>query len=280
MNWKKIIGLTGLALASVAVLTACSSKSSSSDSSSDGKEVVTFATVGTTAPFSYEDNGELTGYDIEVAKAVFEDSDKYEVKFQKTEWSSIFTGLDSGKYQMGGNNISYTDERAAKYLYSEPIGSTPSVLVTAKDSDISSYDDIGGHSTQVVQGTTTAAQLEEYNTKHSDNPVEINYTSENITQILTNLSDGKYDFKIFDAPTVNSIISGQGLDNLTTIDLESEEQPYIYFIFGSDQEDLQEYVNARLEELLEDGTLKKLAEEYLGGDYIPTSDDMVVPSAS
>ncbi|MBF6977048.1 amino acid ABC transporter substrate-binding protein [Streptococcus macedonicus] len=275
---KKILGVTGVALASTTFLAACSSSSSSSSSSS-GKEEVVFATVGTTAPFSYEKDGELTGYDIEVAKAVFKDSDKYEVTFKKTEWSSIFTGLDSGKYQMGGNNISYTEERSAKYLFSYPISSTPSVLVVPNNSDITSYDDIGGHSTQVVQGTTTAAQLEKYNEENADNTVDINYTNENITQILTNLNDGKYDFKIFDAPTVNSVIKNQSLDNLKTIDLESEEQPYIYFIFGQDQEDLQKFVNKRLKELQENGTLTELSEKYLGGDYTPSADDLKVPTS-
>ena len=114
--WKKALGVTSVVLASSLVLAACSSQSSSKKSS--GKEEVVFATVGTTAPFSYEDNGELTGYDIEVAKAVFKDSDKYKVTFKKTEWSSIFTGIDSGKYQMAANNISYTKARANKYLFS------------------------------------------------------------------------------------------------------------------------------------------------------------------
>ena len=56
---KKILGVTGVALASTTFLAACSSSSSSSSSSS-GKEEVVFATVGTTAPFSYEEDGELT----------------------------------------------------------------------------------------------------------------------------------------------------------------------------------------------------------------------------
>lgn len=280
MKLKKILGISGLIAASALIFAACSSNSSSSSSSSSSKEDVVFATVGTTAPFSYEKDGELTGYDIEVAKAVFKDSTKYNVKFQKTEWSSIFAGIDSDKYQMGGNNISFTSERAAKYLFSTPIGSTPSVLVVPKDSDIKSYDDIAGHSTQVVQGTTSLAQLEEFNTTHSDNPVELNYTSENITQILVNLNDGKADFKIFDAPTVNSIIEAQGLDNLKTIELSSTEKPFIYFIFGQDQTELQEFVNARIKELQADGTLDKLSTEYLGGSYAPSADELKVPSAS
>lgn len=279
MKFKKILGISSLLVASTLFLAACGTKSSTSSNSSDSKkENLTFATVGTTAPFSYEKDGKLTGYDIEVAKAVFKDSDKYDVKFQKTEWSSIFTGLDSDKFQLGGNNISFTKERSEKYLFSYPIGSTPSVLVVPKDSSIKSYDDIAGHSTQVVQGTTTAAQLEEFN-KTNDNQVDLKYTNENITQILTNLNEGKADFKIFDAPTVNSIIKSQGLDNLKTIELTSKEQPFIYFIFSQSQENLQKFVNKRLKELQKDGTLEKLAKEYLGGSYVPSEKELVIPTA-
>ena len=248
MKLKKILGITGVAIASVALLAACSSKSSKETSkSSGGKETITFATVGTTAPFSYEKDGKLTGYDVEVAKAVFKDSDKYEVKFQKTEWKSVFTGLDAAKYQMAGNNISYSAEREQKYLFSYPIGTTPSVLTVPKNSDIKKYDDIAGHSTQVVQGTSTLTQLNEFNEKHSDKPVELNYTDENITQMLTNVNEGKYDFKIFDAPTVNAIIKNNKLSKLKTIELKSDEQPDIYFLFANDQENLKKLVNKRLE---------------------------------
>ena len=276
MKLKKILGITGVAIASVALLAACSSKSKDTSSS---KSAAAKETVGTTAPFSYEENGELTGYDVEVAKAVFKDSDKYEVKFQKTEWTSVFTGLDAAKYQMAGNNFSYSEEREQKYLFSYPIGTTPAVLTVPKNSDIKKYDDIAGHSTQVVQGTSTLTQLNEFNEKHSDKPVELNYTKEDITQILTSLNEGKYDFKIFDAPTVNAIIKNNKLNNLKTIKLKSDEQPYIYFLFADNQKDLQTFVNKRLEELQKDGTLAKLAEKFLGNkDYIPTKDALKVPS--
>lgn len=280
MKLKKILGITGVAIASVALLAACSSKSSKEASkSSGGKETITFATVGTTAPFSYEKDGKLTGYDVEVAKEVFKDSDKYKVKFQKTKWESVFTGLDSNNYQMAGNNISYSAEREQKYLFSYPIGTTPAVLTVPKDSKIKKYDDIAGHSTQVVQGTSTLTQLTEFNDKHSDNPVELNYTEENITQMLTNVNEGKYDFKIFDAPTVNTIIKNNKLTKLKTIELKSDQQPYIYFLFADNQKDLQKFVNKRLEELQKDGTLAKLAEKFLGSkDYIPAEDVLKVPS--
>ena len=37
--------------------------------------------------------------------AIFKDSDKYDVKFEKTEWSGVFAGLDADRYQMAVNNI-------------------------------------------------------------------------------------------------------------------------------------------------------------------------------
>lgn len=138
MTLKKNLGILSLTLGTLAILAACGNKASNNS----GKEEVFFATVGTTAPFSYEKDGKLTGYDIEVAKAVFKDSSKYKVSFKKTEWSSMFTGLDSSKYQMAGNNVSFTKERASKYLFSYPTGTTPSVLVVPKDSNIKTYDDI------------------------------------------------------------------------------------------------------------------------------------------
>ncbi|MDK6788330.1 transporter substrate-binding domain-containing protein, partial [Actinotignum timonense] len=75
-----------------------------------------------------------------------------------TEWSGIFAGLDSDRYKMAVNNISYTKERAGKYLYAAPTAKNPNVLVVKKsDKSIQSLDDIGGKTTEVVQGTTTAA---------------------------------------------------------------------------------------------------------------------------
>ena len=75
------------------------------------------------------------------------------------------------------------------------------------------------------------------------------------------------------------IIKNNKLSNLKTIELKSDEQPYIYFLFADNQKDLQKFVNKRLEELQKDGTLAKLAEKFLGNkDYIPTKDALKVPS--
>ncbi|MFA9414356.1 MULTISPECIES: amino acid ABC transporter substrate-binding protein [unclassified Streptococcus] len=277
MNIKSIFKAGMLALASGLLLVACGTKSADTTpaSSAANKKTVTLATVGTTKPFSFEKDGELTGYDIEVAKAVFEGSD-YDVTYQKTEWSSIFAGLDSDRYQIGANNISYSDERAEKYLYSAPIATNPLILAVNKNSGIKSYADIAGKSTQVVQGTATADMLQKYNEANPDKQTTIEFTKENIAPILLNLDNGKYDYKIFETQSVKTIVEEQGLNNIEILelDLDTAQKPYVYFLFGKEETELQAFANKRIKELYEDGTLEKLSQEFLGGSYLPEAADI------
>lgn len=276
MNIKKILKYTATAVVgslAVGLLVACSS--SASKDSATKKKTIEVGTVGTTKPFSYEDkDGKLTGYEIEVLREIFKGSDKYEVNFNKTKWASVFSGLDSDRYQVGANNISYSEDRAGKYLYTNPYAKNPTVLVVRKGVNIKSLDDIGGKSTEVVQGTSTAKQLEKYNEEHSSNPTTINYTDGTIQQILANLNDGRSDYKIFERISVDTIIKDQGLDNVEVIELPSDQQPYVYPILASGQEELQSFMNKRIKELYEDGTLEKLSKEFFGGTYLPDAKDI------
>ncbi|VQI77187.1 ABC transporter substrate-binding lipoprotein [Streptococcus pneumoniae] len=274
---KKIVkysSLAALGLVAAGVLAACSGGAKKEGQAASKKEIIV-ATNSSPKPFNYEENGELTGYEIEVVRAIFKDSDKYDVKFEKTEWSGVFAGLDADRYQMAVNNISYTKERAEKYLYAAPTVKDPNVLVVKKDdSSIKSLDDVGGKSTEVVQGTTSAKQLEDYNKQHSDNPTILNYTKANLQQIMGHLSDGQFDYKIFDKITVETVIKNQGLDNLKVIDLPSDRQPYVYPLLAKGQDELKTFVDKRIQELYKDGTLEKLSKQFFGDTYLPSEADI------
>lgn len=273
---KKIVkysSLAALGLVAAGVLAACSGGAKKEEAAS--KKEIIVATNATPKPFNYEENGELTGYEIEVVRAIFKDSDKYDVKFEKTEWSGVFAGLDADRYQMAVNNISYTKERAEKYLYAAPTAKNPNVLVVKKDdSSIKSLDDIGGKSTEVVQGTTSAKQLEDYNKQHSDNPTVLNYTRADFQQIMGRLSDGQFDYKIFDKIGVETVIKNQGLDNLKVIELPSDQQPYVYPLLAKGQDELKTFVDKRIQELYKDGTLEKLSKQFFGDTYLPAEADI------
>src|SRR5688500_15306932 len=86
------------------------SDTSLSDVKSKGEIVI--ATEGTYKPFSFhaEGAGELTGFDVEIAKAV---ADKLGVKakFEETQFDGIFAGLDAKRFDTIANQISINAER-------------------------------------------------------------------------------------------------------------------------------------------------------------------------
>lgn len=248
---------------------------SSSVLAQDKKVVV--ATAGDIKPFSYQNKkGKLTGYDIQVIKAASKYIDGYDISFKKTAWESIFVGIDSGLYQIAANNLSYTEERAEKYLYSVPIAKNPLVLVVSKKSTIDSLDDIAGKTTEDDTGTSTAQLVNEWNEKHTDNPSTITYTGEDVAKRLLDLENGECDYIIFDKVSVDTIIEQKDL-NLKTIAIDTDGNPNNYIIFSDDSSDFQKKFNDAIKILYDNGKLEELSEKYLGDSYLPNKDELEVP---
>ena len=86
------------------------------------KGEIVVAMEGTWSPWTYHDeNDELVGYDVEVAKAI---ADKLGVKatFVEGEWDGLFAGMDAGRYDIVVNGVDVTEERAEKYDFTGRIG--------------------------------------------------------------------------------------------------------------------------------------------------------------
>ena len=73
---------------------------------------------------------------------------------------------------------------------------------------------------------------------------------------MVRLSDGRFDYKIFDKIGVETVIKDQGLDNLKVIELPSDQQPYVYPLLAKGQDELKAFVDKRIQELYKDGTLE------------------------
>lgn len=102
-------------------------------------------TEGTWSPYTYHDESEvLVGFDVEVARLTA-DYIGVEVQYSETVWSSIFASLDAGQIDTVVNEVSYTEERAEKYDFSEPYPFTQrAVLVLADNDTINGLEDIAG----------------------------------------------------------------------------------------------------------------------------------------
>lgn len=279
---KKTTILTTILMILVFSITGCGQKNSANSSNSgagDVKKKIIIATGGMPKPFSYVDsNNNVTGYDIDVVKAIFEKLPQYDISFEKTEFTSIFAGLDSGRYQIGANNFAMNEQRKDKYIYSDPIFQNEYVIAVASDNnDINSFKDLLGKKTEVNTGTNYATALENYNKNHSDKPVVINYTDADILPTLQHVESGQFDFQLIDAAMLKQYTDEFGL-KLKTIKLTKEDSdligtPYSYLLIGkgADGEELTKDINKALAEVVKDGKIKEISEKYFKDDFSPKS---------
>ncbi len=273
-------------------LTGCSEKqegtngsASSTDGSNSAAEVtkIVAATEGQTRPLTYlDESGELTGYEVEVLKAIDEELKEYEIEILTTEFASIFTGMDSGLYQVGFNNISKTKEREEKYAfpenthYYEGAGFfvTKGLLETHP---VDSIEDLGGLKTICnSKGDSWQLFVEAYNEKYTDNPIEVAYSDEDWASLYLKVYKGEIDILKGVESRLEMYEDEYGYEfdfvNLPEEDVEDLGSSEHYFVISNTEEGqkLAEAFNGAIKKLGEDGTLTKLSIEFLGKDYSGT----------
>lgn len=111
--------------------------------------LVRVGTEGTYPPFSFHDpqSQELTGYDVEVVKAIAAKAGWW-LEFVETQRDAIFPALDSSRIDLVANQVSRNPERAAKYGLSSTYTYSRGVIVRRTGDDrIKSIADLGGRTT-------------------------------------------------------------------------------------------------------------------------------------
>lgn len=273
---KKGILLSIVSILAAAAITGCANKAATGSTEAKGEEnqpiTVVAATSGVSNPFSFQKDGNLTGYDVEVLKKIFEGLPQYKLEFNVVEFEGILSGLDSGRFQLGVNNFSSNPERREKYTFSLPIIENANVFVVRKDDvKLKSLEDLSGYKAVTEVGNSGATLLEKYNSEHPDAKADIIYTDENFVKQFESIESGRYDVRIISRISAEKAIREQGFNNLKIVPFastNSDPGSYILFDKNGDQE-LVDAVNKRIKEIYEDGSLLKISEEQLLGNYIP-----------
>jgi len=217
--------------------------------------VLTVATEGTYAPFSfYDEKGELTGYDVDVARAVAKKLN-LKIEFLTAPWDAMLAAFDAGKADVVFNQVSITDERKKKYEFSEPYTVPRAVLITHKDTqDIKGFDDLKGKKS-AHSATSNWAQIAE---KHGAQIVVVDGFSKGVELIAQKRADA----------TIN--------DDVTFLDyVKQRPNAPIKVVFTGeaiptaalahkDNAELIAQINKALSELKSSGKLKEISEKYFG----------------
>ena len=266
MKKKLALILAGTAMAAM-VLAGCGDKNNASGEDVKTAESVedkkTF-TVGFDAeypPYGYMDeNGEYTGFDLELAEAVCK-LEGWELVKKPLNWDSKDMELNSGSIDCIWNGFTMNG-REDDYTFSTPYVDNSQVIVVAEKSGIDTLEDLAGK-TVGVQAASAALDLlqseEGGQKKLADTFGALNEFADYNTA-FTELQAGALDALAIDVGVANYQIKSRG-DGYKILDETLNTEQYAIGFKKGNQE-LCDVVNADLKKLTEDGTVAKLAEKY------------------
>ena len=279
---KKALALLLCGVMSMALLAGCGNDGAPASNTNDGNEASdganasdgeegeaqasgerTTFTVGFDAeypPYGYmDDNGEYTGFDLELAQAVC-DLEGWELVKTPIDWDSKDMELNSGSIDCIWNGFTMNGREDA-YTWSDPYCDNSQVIVVAEGSGITTLADLAGK-TVGVQAASAALDVlsDEEQQKDLADTFGALQQFPDYNSAFTELMAGSLDAIAIDIGVANYQIESRGEGYVILGETLNSEQYGIGFKLGN--EELRDIVNADIKKLTEDGTVAELAEKY------------------
>lgn len=266
---KSIFKKFGQLICAAAVITAALSGCQASDNSSSDQDLLDtikergyliVGTEGTWSPYTYHnDNDELVGFEVEVAKYLA-DYIGVDIQFSETVWSSMFASLDAGQIDIVVNGVSYTEERAEKYDFSEPYNySQYAILVRADNDEINSLEDVAGK----TAANDPTSSIGKYAEDHGAVLDEVGEQAQAISEVRNGRADLTFGLTVVFADYLKQ--HPEDADQFKII-VVSDPEPNAYIPVLKGNEELVKVINEALEAARKDGTLSELAIKYFDID--------------
>lgn len=228
-----------------------------SNSNNTGKsEEFQYAMSGLYKPFNFTEDGELTGFDVEIGQALADKMGMEPVPITNP-WETIIQALLAEKYDAIIGSMSITEERLETVDFSNPYYRSGAQIFVATDNDtISSADDLKGKKIGVVKASIYLDHA--MNLTDEDNVVQ--YDSD-ITA-LTDINTGRLDAVITDKMVGFQVMKEDAMEIKDVGELLSLDEQAI--AVRKDDKDFLEKVNKALAEIIEDGTYDEISEKWFG----------------
>jgi len=276
---------------SVSVSSQASADNTSVDNTSetkDGVRVIKAGRVFASPPYNYNDeNGNQTGFETEVVKAAFDLLDQYELVFEDTTDTDIWTGVQTGKYDLAFKTAWYTDERAEKFYVSgeSTAVTTVGLLYRTENADqIHDFASFAAFSGKLVPLSPSNAQytvVQKWNENNPDSQIDLQATdSFDAGEAITWLLEGRYDGHIYTGHYYkNNVVSETGAyhdyNDKLSFAIYSAFPTYAYFNKENpENEALVAAFDGALKQLQENGTILELEQQFFGEDLYQYIDEL------
>ena len=209
--------------------------------------VIRIGTEGVFVPYSYHDEqGRLTGYDVELARAVAAKIG-VQAQFIESSWDSLLAGVDAGRFDIVVNQVEASAARRAKYDFSVPYTyDHTAILVRSDNNDIKGFDDLRGKRA-AESATANSSRIAE---AHGAVIVGVQDFSQAVELVVSKRADTA--LKMPDVPV-----------KVVATSTEAEE---MCVLMPKGSQALKAAIDEAIESLRADGTLSKLSKQFLGRD--------------
>lgn len=280
---NKYFKLVAVGLVSITFLAACSSREASTSSEGGDVRKVKVAYDMASKPISWlDDNGNATGYDVEIMKLVDELLPEYEFEYVGTTSDDLLIGVEQGKFQVGVKNAFWTEERTEKFIFpKEFLGLSSAGLVLKKENEhIKSLEDFATAEYSLAPIAANNAQytvIDEYNKANPNNPVKLDAGDAFTVDVIQWVNEGRVDGGVI----IEGPFQKQVLDETGPYYNLKDEVVYNEFaviktwpLFNKKEQEFADAYDKAIKQLQEEKKTNELSTEFYGRDLFEVLDQV------
>lgn len=205
------------------------------------------------------DDGTFEGIDVDIAGKIAEKLG-LELVVDDMDFGSIITSVQTGKEDIAMAGLTVTDERKQNVDFTDSYATGVQVVIVPEDSDIKTIDDLQGKLIGCQESTTGYIYC-------SDTPENGGYGEENVTAFPSGanavqaLLGGKVDAVVIDSQPAQEFVA-QNAGKLKILSTEFVSEDYAIGV-SKDNTALRDAVDNALKELIDDGTVQAILDQYI-----------------
>ncbi|MBU8879305.1 transporter substrate-binding domain-containing protein [Bacillus sp. FJAT-29790] len=259
---KRIFSYFVVSVLIVGLLAACGTSNKnngSGENNSNEKKTLKMGTSADYSPFEFIDTAkgdDIIGLDIDIAKAVAEKLG-YNLDIRDMDFGGLIQALQSGQVDFVMSAMSATDERKNSVDFSEIYYTSKHMIVSKKDSGITSVEELSGKKVGVQLGS-----IQEEKAKDLTEEVDMKVENRNrIPELIQEIKAGRFDAALIEDTVANGYLAKDSdLEGFTIEDADGG-----YAIAFPKNSELTEEFNKVLKEMLDNGEVEKIINKWFEG---------------
>ena len=218
-------------------------------------------------PMGFRDeSGNIVGFDVDLAKEAARRMNA-DIEFKPIEWARKRAAITSGEVDMIWNGLDINDERKEYMIFTTPYMDDRQVILVMKARDFNIYSE--GNLEGKIVGTQAGSTSEDYLNSNPElkNSLREHKAYGKFNDVLAALRNGEVDVLICDELIARYELCKKP-EQFELIDIKIGSTMQTAIGFSKDNVELRDEVQKVFDEMIKDGTAKKISRQWFNADLI------------